>query len=92
MGRPSAREDDYDASPFVPEHGGIRALGAVGARSLLGRTVSITSLRGKAVTSPRLQVPVLITYHPSAALRHPEASGRQQIREAITETLALAIA
>jgi DNA polymerase len=64
----------------------IVALGATAARAVLGRQTSIGSNRGRPLERDGLAV--LVTYHPSAALRDREAS--RQIREAITEDLAAA--
>ena len=46
----------------------IVALGAVAARSLLGRAVAVTRERGKWLQRPD-GIPVLVTLHPSALLR-----------------------
>ena len=66
--------------------GAIVALGATAARAVLGRQTSIGSNRGR--TLERAGIAVLVTYHPSAALRDREAS--RQIREAITADLTAA--
>jgi DNA polymerase len=50
--------------------GVVVALGAVAARSLLGRTVSIGSMRG--TTTDVAGRPVVVTYHPSSVLRAEE--------------------
>jgi uracil-DNA glycosylase len=61
----------------------IVALGAVAARSLVGRTVGIAASRG---TSLDLDgVPLVVTYHPSAVLRADERA--QEVRAAIVEDL-----
>ena len=61
----------------------IVALGAVAARSLLGRPVPIEASRGK----PRELdgIPVHVTYHPSAVLRGEERAGA--IRAALVADL-----
>lgn len=61
----------------------IVALGAVAARSLLGRTVPIAASRGT-----RFEVaarPTLVTYHPSAVLRADERAA--EIRSALVTDL-----
>ena len=61
----------------------IVALGAVAARSLLGRTVGTAANRGHPVEA--FGVPVHVTYHPSAVLRADERAG--EVRAAIVEDL-----
>lgn len=61
----------------------VVALGAVAARSLLGRTVPIAASRGT-----RFEVaerPTLVTYHPSAVLRADERAAK--IRSALVTDL-----
>jgi uracil-DNA glycosylase len=64
----------------------IVALGAVAARSLLGRTVSIGASRGEPFEVEG--VPVHVTYHPSAVLRADERAA--EVRAALIEDLAAA--
>ena len=64
----------------------IVALGATAARAVLGRQTSIGSNRGRPLE--RDGTAVLVTYHPSAALRDREAA--RQIRDAIAEDLTAA--
>jgi uracil-DNA glycosylase len=61
----------------------IVALGAVAARSLLGRNVPIAASRGD--TFEYSGRPLIVSYHPSAVLRADEAA--EQIRSAIVEDL-----
>ena len=61
----------------------IVALGATAARAVLGRQTSIGSNRGRPLE--RDGIPVIVTYHPSAALRDRDAA--RQIRDAITDDL-----
>jgi len=56
---------------------------ATAARAVLGRQTSIGSNRGRPLE--RDGIPVIVTYHPSAALRDREAA--RQIRAAITDDL-----
>ena len=74
--------------PFVGPAGAVRprvivALGAVAARSLLGRPVPIEASRG----TPRDLdgIPVHVTYHPSAVLRGEECAA--DIRAALVADL-----
>jgi DNA polymerase len=64
----------------------IVAMGATAARSVLGRQTAVGSNRGRPLE--RDGIPVVVTYHPSAALRDREAARR--IRDAITEDLVAA--
>jgi uracil-DNA glycosylase len=67
----------------------VVALGATAARAVLGREVAVTRLRGQllaGVGSSR----VLVTFHPSAILRQPDASGKERQFSALVEDLALA--
>jgi DNA polymerase len=64
----------------------IVALGAVAARSLVGRTVGIAASRGTPLD--RDGTPVLVTYHPSAVLRADERA--REIRAALVEDLVTA--
>ncbi|HTT02171.1 MAG TPA: UdgX family uracil-DNA binding protein [Steroidobacteraceae bacterium] len=54
----------------------VIALGSTAARALLGRTVTISAVRGRPI--PRNDsLHVWVTVHPSSLLRIPEASGRR---------------
>ena len=64
----------------------IVALGAVAARSLLGRTVPIAASRQRAFEVDG--IPVHVTYHPSAVLRADERAA--EIRAALVEDLSAA--
>lgn len=64
----------------------IVALGAVAARSLLGRTVPIAASRQRAFEVGG--IPVHVTYHPSAVLRADERAA--EIRAALVDDLASA--
>ncbi len=61
----------------------IVALGAVAARSLLGRTVGIAASRGN--PQEACGVPLYVTYHPSAVLRADERA--KEVRAALVEDL-----
>ena len=52
------------------------ALGATAARSLLGRTVTISQERGRAIELPQAGGLVWITVHPSYLLRLPDEAAR----------------
>jgi DNA polymerase len=64
----------------------IVALGAVAARSLLGRAVPIAASRGRAFEVDG--IPIRVTYHPSAVLRADERAA--EIRAALVEDLSSA--
>jgi uracil-DNA glycosylase len=64
----------------------IVALGAVAARSLIGRTVGIAASRGRPFEYG--DIPVLVTYHPSAVLRADERA--REVRAALVEDLVTA--
>lgn len=61
----------------------IVALGAIAARSLLGRTVPIAASRGKEFAVAGR--PTLVTYHPSAVLRADERAA--EVRAALISDL-----
>jgi uracil-DNA glycosylase len=67
----------------------IVALGATAARSLIGRVVTITTLRGEPV---RLAdgTPLLVTIHPSALLRIQEAADKRAAYAAFVKDLKVA--
>ncbi len=64
----------------------IVALGAVAARSLIGRAVGIAASRGRPFEYDG--IPVLVTYHPSAVLRADERA--REVRAALVEDLVTA--
>jgi DNA polymerase len=64
----------------------IVALGAVAARALLARTVTIAASRGRPFDVDG--IPVHVTYHPSAVLRADEQA--KEIRAALVEDLVVA--
>jgi uracil-DNA glycosylase family protein len=64
----------------------IVALGAVAARSVVGRTVGIAASRGTPIDIDG--TPVVVTYHPSAVLRADERAA--EIRAALVADLARA--
>src|SRR3954470_18208654 len=67
----------------------IVALGATAARSLMGRTVTITKLRGEALSlSDGTQL--LVTIHPSALLRMQEESEKRAAYTAFVKDLKVA--
>jgi DNA polymerase len=61
----------------------VVALGAIAARSLLGRTVGIAASRGRSFDVDG--IPVHVTYHPSAVLRADERA--REVRAALIEDL-----
>jgi len=64
----------------------VVALGAVAARSLIGRSVGIAASRGRPFEYG--DIPVLVTYHPSAVLRADERA--REVRAALVEDLVTA--
>ncbi|MCW5621921.1 MAG: UdgX family uracil-DNA binding protein, partial [Burkholderiales bacterium] len=66
----------------------VVALGTTAGRAVLGGPVTISVLRGRAITHNDYLV--LATYHPSAVLRVPEKSRQQQLFTALVEDLLLA--
>jgi DNA polymerase len=62
-------------------------LGSTAAQSLLGRDARVTRLRGSVLEPPELDVPVVVTLHPSAVLRAGER--RDELRAELVEDLAL---
>jgi DNA polymerase len=67
----------------------IVALGATAVRSLLGRSATISSLRGTVQTS-RFAIPMVVTVHPSAIVRLRDADERGAALEAFADDLRLA--
>ncbi len=62
-------------------------LGATAAQSVLGRSARVTKLRGSVLEVPEVEVPVIVTLHPSAVLRAGER--RRERRAELVEDLAL---
>ena len=65
----------------------IVCLGATAAQSILGRAVRIGEERGR-VTRRHTGESVVVTYHPSAALRARDDAGRVEIARALAHDLA----
>ena len=68
----------------------IILLGATAARSLLGKTISVTKNRG-VVEAPQLAKKVILTVHPSFLLRLSDRAGRQAEYERFIADLKLAV-
>jgi uracil-DNA glycosylase family protein len=68
----------------------IVALGATAAQSLLGRAVAVTRLRGQVLEAENRRI--LVTFHPSAILRQPDAAGKERQYRALVADLRLAAA
>src|SRR5689334_25444475 len=62
------------------------ALGATAARSLIGKTVTISKIRGEPLTLEDGSE-CWVTVHPSALLRMPEPAARQEARELFVRDL-----
>lgn len=62
-------------------------LGATATHAVLGRGARVTALRGRIVDVPELDVPVIVTLHPSAVLRAGER--RRERRAELAHDLAL---
>jgi uracil-DNA glycosylase family protein len=62
-------------------------LGATAAQALLGRKITLTSLRGRVLEESGIAPYVIGTLHPSAVLRAPESQGRRELRAQLTEDL-----
>jgi DNA polymerase len=65
----------------------IVCLGATATQALLGRGAKVTELRGRVIEVPDLDVPVIVTLHPSAVLRAGDR--REERRAELTDDLAL---
>jgi DNA polymerase len=93
--RPNAYEierckwwNDFERKLVKPEL--VVALGATAARSLFGKVVTITSVRGRVAELPD-GGRALVTIHPSALLRMPdEASRRREFRRFVDDLAACA--
>lgn len=66
----------------------VVALGATAALSVFGRDMAVTQLRGQVLMAEGRRA--LITFHPSAILRQPDAAGKERQFRALVEDLALA--
>jgi DNA polymerase len=64
----------------------IVAMGATAVRALLGRSATISSLRGGEQTS-RFGIPLVVTVHPSAIVRLRDPDERRQALEAFAADL-----
>lgn len=78
-----------DAEIELIEPQTIVALGTRAARSVLGEEIAISRSRGQLHQSV-WGVAAVVTYHPSAALRHPIAAERDQIYDWLLEDLRFA--
>lgn len=67
----------------------VVCLGATAARAVLGRPTTISSARGRLLDGPA-DIPVVVTIHPSAALRTPDADDRAALRAGLAADLRLA--
>ena len=63
-------------------------LGATAARAVLGRPTTISAVRGQVLEGP--QRPVVVTIHPSAALRARDEAERGALRAGLAADLAVA--
>jgi uracil-DNA glycosylase len=89
--KPNAAEADACLPWLHAEFGAVRpaaivALGAVAARSLLGRSTPIAASRGRPHDTGA--GPVFVTYHPSSVLRAEDE--REEREQAIVDDLTLA--
>jgi DNA polymerase len=62
-------------------------LGATAAQAVLGRSARVTRLRGSVLETPEVEMPVVVTLHPSAVLRAGER--RDERRAELVEDLTL---
>jgi DNA polymerase len=69
----------------IVKPGLIVVLGATAARSVLGRTVTISKVRGTVLTSN--SVPVVVTVHPSYILRLEDEEAKQEEYERLVADL-----
>lgn len=67
----------------------IIALGTRAARSVLGREIKISQSRGQ-FHNALWGIETVVTYHPAAALRYPDADERDRIFERLVEDLKMA--
>jgi uracil-DNA glycosylase family protein len=68
----------------------VVALGATAARSVLGRTVKIGAVRGRVLDERVGGAAVVVTAHPSALLRAPDAATREEGITALIADLRIA--
>jgi DNA polymerase len=66
----------FDKELWIIKPEVLVCLGATAANAVMGRTVTIRSVRGRALVSP-YGMPTFVTVHPSAILRMPERAVRQ---------------
>lgn len=64
----------------------VVCLGVTAAQSVFGKTVRLNEMRGRPWSTP-LAPTVLVTVHPSAILRHPEAAQREEEYRRFVEDL-----
>lgn len=62
-------------------------LGATATHALLGRGAKVTALRGRVIEVPEVELPVIVTLHPSAVLRAGDR--RDERRAELTHDLRL---
>ena len=62
-------------------------LGATAAKAVLGRSARVTALRGSVLDRPEVDVPVVVTLHPSAVLRAGDQ--RDERRAELVEDLTI---
>ncbi len=62
-------------------------LGATAAKAVLGGKARVTQLRGSVLEPPEIEVPVVVTLHPSAVLRAGDR--RAERRAELVEDLAI---
>jgi DNA polymerase len=62
-------------------------LGATAAKAVLGGSARVTALRGSVIERPEVDVPVVVTLHPSAVLRAGDR--REERRAELVEDLTL---
>ena len=62
-------------------------LGGTAAKTILGRSAKVTRLRGSVLEVPEVEVPVVVTLHPSAILRAGER--RHERRAELVDDLTL---
>lgn len=66
----------FDKELWIIKPEVLVCLGATAANAVMGRTVTIRSVRGRALVSP-YGMPTFVTVHPSAILRMPDRAVRQ---------------
>ena len=67
----------------------VVCLGTTAARAVLGRAVTLHSVRDQVLEGPD-GLPVVVTIHPAAALRAPDSDARAQLRARLVADLELA--